>query len=392
MKKVVKKLILIIIFIIILQILLYIFKTKHEINYKIKNDYKYEVNEKYLNNKYLYKIKTNKKEFTFSVDNIFYKSKRNITKIYYYEKDNISCIYPVYKNSNVYCKKDNEYISYYLVKDDIKDFIKKLKKLKYNNESWNEIKNTTSKFKDITFYNNIDNKTYIYIWKYNGLYLINNKKLDEINIFDNDNYFNKLGILVDKYYMLPNYDEKYDFNKIYIYNIINNKEKIITLKNKISFNSYINGIKNNKLYLFDINNLKQYEINPKNKKYQIVGNKNKDGIFYINNKLEYKNIYEFKKILLFKETYKIKEYDLITKENNNIYYTLDNKLYKYDETSNIKTLLFEGNISNLNVIDNEVYFTNKDSLYLYKNNLYKILTYKELEFNPNNKVAIYKKK
>ena len=392
MKKVVKKILIVIIFIMLLQIVLYLFKDKHEINYKIKNDYKYEINEIYNKDNYIYKIKVNKQEFIFSVDNIFYKSKRNINKIYYYEKNNISCIYPVYKNSNVYCKKDNEYVSYYLVKDDIKEFIKKLKKLNYKNNSWNETKTKISKIKDITFYNNIDDNTYIYIWKYDGFYSVNNKKQEELNIFNNDNYFNKLGVLVDKYYILPNYDEKYDFNKIYIYNIINNKEKTIKLKNKISFNSYINGIKNNKLYLFDTDNLKQYEINPKNKKYQIVGDINKKGIYYENNKLIYENIYEFKNSILFKETYKIKDYDLIKKDNNNTYYTLDNKLYKYDDISKQTTIMYNNKISNLYVINNEIYFTCKDSLYLLKDNLYKILTYKELEFNPTNKIAIYKKK
>lgn len=57
MKDLIKKIILLIIIILFLQLVLFIFKTKHDINYVIvSNDEKIKINEVYKNNNYLFNI------------------------------------------------------------------------------------------------------------------------------------------------------------------------------------------------------------------------------------------------------------------------------------------------------------------------------------------------
>ena len=46
----------------------------------------------------------------------------------------------------------------------------------------------------------------------------------------------------------------------------NDKKKTIKLKNKISTDSYINGVVDKKIYLTDKDNLIQYKIDPKKRK------------------------------------------------------------------------------------------------------------------------------
>ena len=389
MKKVVKKYIILLLILIVLQILHLILKNSHEITYKINN--KYQIKETLKDNIYSYEIKINKDKIKFTEKNIFHKSKKTIKKIETFKKDNLLCIYPVYKNSNIICKKDNTYYSYYLVKDEIKDFVKFLEKKGYKNNTWKEPSNKEKRLGQTTIYN-IKKDTYIYLFKYDGFYSINNKKLKQITTFKNDIYINKLGTLVDKYYIVPNYDEKYEYKQIYIYDITNNKQKTINLKKEISKDSYILGINNNILYIFDKENLIEYEINPKTKTIKEIGNKETGGIIYKNNKEEKINIYELKNNnITFTNTYKLKEeYDLIDMYDNYYIYLKDNKLYKYNTTNNQKTLLYE-DIDNFKLIKDDIYFIKNDTLYLLDNNLYKVLNYSELKFNNENRIAIYKK-
>ena len=300
MKKVIKKIFLIGVIIIILSLISNIFKTKHNINYEFKtNKIKYSVNETYKDKKYLFKIKYKKEEFVFSEENIFNKKKKAIKKIYEYEKDDLKCIYPVYDDSNIICKKDNIYYSYALIKDEIKPFINKLKKLGYKNKYWIEKEEITN-FSDLKIYD-IEEDTYIYLWNHDEIYSLTKKENSKIPVLEKDIYINKLGILVDKYYVFPNYDQKYEFDEIFVFDITNNKKKTIKLKKPISYDSYINGVYNDQIYLFDIENLIQYEINPKNKKCIKIGDKNNPGIIYENDKLIEKNIYELKEKIYFKK-------------------------------------------------------------------------------------------
>ena len=100
MKKIIKKIVILIIVILLLQLILYIFKTKHNINYVIvNNNEKIKVNEIFSNNNYLLNINYDDKKFVFSYENKFYKSKKIIKNIEIYNKKDLTCIYPILKNN-----------------------------------------------------------------------------------------------------------------------------------------------------------------------------------------------------------------------------------------------------------------------------------------------------
>ena len=392
MKKVIKKILLIGVIIIVLSLISNILKTKHNINYEVKTGKKkYIINEIYKDKKYLYKIKYQKEEFIFSEDNIFNKNKKTIKKIYSYETDNLKCIYPAYEESNVICKKDDLYYSYALIKEEIKPFIAKLKKLGYKNNSWQE-KDETTNFSDLKIHN-IEKDTYIYIWNHDEIYWLTKDQYKKIPVLEKDTYINKLGVLVDKYYVFPNYDQKYEFDEILVFDITNNKKKVIKLKTPISFDSYINGVYEDKIYLFDMENLIQYEINPKNKKCIKVGDKNNPGIIYENDKIIEKNIYELKDKIYFK-----KEYDVdidgsnILNYKDSYFYTKDDNLYKYNSFDKTTTIMYNEKVEDIKLVNNDLYFIKSDTLYRLNNNIYKVLEYDEFKFNNENRITIYKKK
>ena len=75
MKDLIKKIILLIIIILFLQLILFIFKTKHNVNYiVVNNKEKIKINETYKNNNYLFDIEYKNKNITFSYDNKFYEA------------------------------------------------------------------------------------------------------------------------------------------------------------------------------------------------------------------------------------------------------------------------------------------------------------------------------
>lgn len=383
MKKVVKMIIIFILCILTMQILFNILKTKHNIKYTLKNDNKtYEINEIYKKNMYYITIKLDNITYSYVLDNIYHKDKKIIKDIKYYEKDNLKCIYPNIENSFIECSKDNKLYSGNYFINELDDFSKYL-----DNDYTTKTKNLGySK----VYYENIKDN-YIYIYKYNGMYSIN-KNLEELNIFNNDTYKNDLGTLIDKYYITFNYDDDYEYKKIIIYNITNNKKKTIELETPISKSTYINGVIDNKLYVFDIDNLTQYEITPKKTKIKEVGNKKIGGIYYDGNYTT-KDIYEFKK-----EQLKFKENDssyTYYKKINNISYYLDedNNFIMHNNITNIDIILFNKQINNINIIDNYIYFVNDNTLYSYniKGTFIPLVTYDELRFNPTNRVFVYRK-
>ena len=249
------------------------------------------------------------------------------------------------------------------------------------------------------YQNNIKEKTYIYIYKYNGFFSISKDSLEQIKLFENDTYINHLGTNIDKYYLIPNYDQKYDYDELYVIDMTNNKVKKRNLKYKISKDSYINGVIDNELYIFDKDELKQYKISKKGKKIKEVGNK-EDGALYYNLKFETKSVYDFRDEELKFKT--IKDYISQVEKNTSInylqktedtyyYQTKNNDVYYYNLNSKTKVLLFNQKISDFTLVKDTLYFISDDTLYSYnfQEGLKKLITYSELSFNSKNRLAIY---
>lgn len=408
MKKIVKLTIKILIIFILLELLLYIFKTNHKITYQIKEKTDtYNIQEIYKKGTYHLKITTKTSTFALEVPNTFHKRKKIIKKIYSYKTKNITCIYPKLKkqtqNSNIICSKKSQTYSYEYYKQNLAPFIKTLTKKGETSPSWSKSTNQTKNLETLEAYqNNIPKNTNIYIYNYKGFYKITNKKLEKINLFKQDKYINHLGTQVDKYYIIPNYNEKYDYTKLYRINMKNGKIKTLKLKNKISKDSYINGVINNEIYLFDKDELKQYKINPKKSQIKEIGNKKKKVLYY-NLKFKKIDVYTMrdKKLKFITIKNKIKELEKNTKikhieqtTNKNYYYqTENNEIYYYDQEIKTKTLIAKTETTDFKVFKNTLYYINNDTLYSYNftNGINKLIKYKELSFNPENRIAIYTK-
>lgn len=403
MKKVVKRLLFLLLILLLLEFIFYLFKTKHNINYVlVNNDEKINVTEKFQLNNYYFEVKYNDHKFKFSYENKFSKTKKVLNKIETYTDGEMFCIYPIFNNDkqlNIICNLDNVQYHYNYLSNDLVDFVKILQDKGYSNSSWDNNSKTKSLGTGLVYSDNIPNNSYIYVWKYNGFYTLNGKEQSELNIFNNDTYINKLGIRVDKYYVIPNYNEQYNYSQIFIYDMTTNKQKILNLKNKITNDYYNNGVVDNKLYIFDLDNLTQYKINPKRVKIEKVGDKKSGGLYY-DSDWSIKNIYDFKREeIKFNKNITVPEnisnYIEIFNYKDNYYYIDDNSnIIYYNLTNNFKTYLLNlSNVKSVSLVENELYFIYEDSLYTFNilNGLKKIITYSELSFNPNNRYVVYKK-
>ncbi len=403
MKKIIKNTLIIFLAIIILEFIVFIFKNYHEVSYKIINNKTFDIEEIYKDGNYYFNVKFDDNNIYFDYKKSFSKAKKVLKDVLYYEKNDLKCIFPIFKNNetlNILCLKNNNVYTYDYFKDDLEDFVSEIKEKGFNVEVFSDNSSSKRLSSALVYQDNILDDTYIYIWKYNGFYSINNKKLSQLNLFSNDIYINNFGINVSKYYVIPDYDEKYEYSKFYVVNMTNNKIKELNLKKnqKITNDYYINGVVDDKLYIFDTDNLLQYRINPKKLKIEQIGNKETGGLFY-NGEFERLNIYDFKEQkLIFKEDLKIpkniEKYDEIYSNDENFYYILDNNFIYYNKTLDKKIYLFKmEDVSNISLIDNTLYFINKDTLYYYDiyHGIKKVITYDELLFNKTNRYAIYKK-
>ncbi len=404
MKKIIKLIIAIFILVLIFELITYIFKDSHNVTYTIDtNNDTFKVNEIYKNKKYYFKITLKDYKYSFEIDDDFHKNKKIIDKIYTYQDKDLYCIYPKIGKSektNILCSKNGKSYSYEYFKERLKPFVKTLQKDKNKSLSWNEKSNSQKQIETLTAYpKNINDGTFIYVYKYDGFFSVNNKELNKINLFKNDTYLNTLGALIDKYYIVPNYDDKYDYNELYVIDITKDKIKKEKLKYEISKDSYINGIINDEIYIFDKDELKQYKIFKKGKKQKEVGNK-ENGALYYNLKFETKDIYSFRDNELkfktiddhIKEVENLSSIKFITKKDDTYYYqTKDNSIYYYSTNSKQKVLLLKEEISYFTLIKDTLYFISDDTLYSYNfiEGLKKLISYSELSFNSNNRIAIY---
>ncbi len=360
-----KKLIFTLLFIIFIVLVVKNYTSSYEIKYKIDS---FIVNINYKNNRYYFEI-NGKYDFNFKIYSNRKISKKVISSIKEYKNDESYCIYPVIDFFDTYplCYKADQLIDFSLIKDELSieeyNSAEKEDKIYYANNNF-------------TFFSNLSDDSYIAVWKYNGFYIMNRNKIKVLDIFEKDNYDNDLCVQINKYLLLPNYDEEHEFKKFLLINIVNGKKYTIETKYEISYDSYIAGTHLNNVYLYDSKSDILYEINIKLRNVKIVGD-DTDGYIKID-KGEYKsatrNEYEIDKITYFElnsddTDFNINEKGVFKyyKENNSLITLISNNLdLKFIESKNDKA-----------------YFIDDENLYEYISSLgfYKIFNYFELNFN-----------
>ena len=405
MKRVFSFLLLLMILFLGIEFLVTMFTKEYIVNYVVMiNDKKSNVKEMYqknMDNIYDIEINIDNNNFYYLVKNNFNKQKHVIKDILYFEDNNDICIYPILKDdsgSYIECIRDNKlYIGNSFPNQNLVTRIKN-ELTKYNN--FKEDGNTTKYGNKYVYSKNVNVKDNIVLWEYKNLWLITYDDYQTISSSDFDIYDNRLGTLVDKYYVLPNYtnDKVLEFDEAKIFNVLTGKDDTIKLKYTLSSGTYVNGVINNKLYLTDPSNLLQVEVNILNKSSRLVGSVELGGLMY-DGKWDSRNIYDFKSEIKYTEDLsKINNYQYNElKYSKAAYYFYDNNGDVYQVLKNhpeVRILLFNANkINNFNVVDNDIYYVIGDTLYYYSasNGIVKVLIDNDLLYNSNNRISIYRK-
>lgn len=220
----------------------------------------------------------------------------------------------------------------------------------------------------------LDDENYL-LWNYHDFIYLNNETQEKIKLFSKDIYNISLVYTFDNYLLIPDYEQNYEFDKMYLINTDRIKIEEIDLRFSVYFDSYFLGNDENKVYLYDLKENQEFYIDI-NKK-EIYKNKNE---LLINGHWENVSSQTFQKE---KPTFTKDEQVSIYLENNSIYMKIP------DGTMDLK--LTDRNVSELIKVDGlNVYYISEGVLYKY--NPYDgekaLLQYSEWNFNTKNMVFI----
>ena len=381
--------------------------TKSYVNkYKIySNDKVFDVEETYekkINDKYDIKITVDDKEFYYIVNNTFNKQKKIIKDILIYPNGDDLCIYPILKNNKgtyIECnKKGSLYSSLAYDRNFINKVKNDLKEKKYMEEQTTSVTPTDANGSKV-YSSNIPKKDEVILWKYKGIDRFNTTKSDLNYVLSFDKYENNTGALVGKYYIIPQYTRSniLEFKSVSLIDVTTMKSEKVSLgEYTLSSDTYINGVVDDKLYYTDPSNLLQIEINTKTKKARLIGSEKIGGQMY-DGEWKNRNIYDFRNAKI-KYTnlndlsnYKYKD----AKEGESCYYFVESNGNVYQVPKlhlDKKILLFNSKLNNFNVVGEDIYYVNNDTVYYYNivNETKPILVNKDLIYNTANRISVYR--
>lgn len=368
MNRNIKIIICILIFIVIFGVILYLKRPKDYIyTYLIDG---YEIVEKYYDDidTYYFNAKTNNNTFEIVIDNKFINKKGLINKVSILSEDNLFCLYmqSIYVNTYPVCineEKNTFYTSLNIANDEF-----------YKLDENNEIRDS---FNNMDIYS-LTNKN-MAIWNYYGYDFLTKDGKKKILILENESYLDNYSFRVGNYIVLPNYDQNYSFNSIYLIDLNSGNYSLWQLGLDISYDFYVMGIIDKKAYLVDRKEKVEYELDVAYKGIKKISN---NGIGKIwNGKWEEESII------------KISNNDYSFKDNFNASYKVDNKILSMKP--------YEGKndyIVSYRDIDRVIYYNNDGVYYLSKNELFyftpfdgeiRCIKYNEFEFNKGLSIYIY---
>lgn len=363
-----KQVILVPIIVLIIIILVFIISknknNSYSIEYKINN---YNIDESYDKDylSYSFQIEYNNKKYPFIYKSDRLKDKKIIKDIDYIEKDNISCLNII---SNYF-----ETVPLCYEEDTLEDV--NLIDMEELNKYQNKLSKDEKKLNNYTLYNNDNN---ILIWAYKGFNYIKDGTINEIKLFNKDIYSIPFYITFNNYILIPDYEQDYTFNLIYLIDTNNMKVSKWKIKYNISFNSIYLGQNDKSIFIFDKQNKKEYELVPHKQKIRIVGSKDK-GIIY-----EYGKSKKVSKSNIIYNNVSFKYHNIYN------YELIDNKIYLSYMDQTIKYLITKQPVDKIAFINNDtIYYTSEDKLYGYTptKGEYLIMSYNEFIYNKN--IPIY---
>ena len=334
-----------------------------------------------------------------------------VDKVLTYTGD-YECVLPIIDGkaiTDVLCYQDNRYYFYHAImgKDKkLDDFVKSLDSNLYHQDQWLDNTMDTKEMNNITLYSqNVIPEHVFFLSNMRGIYQIGDTVLN-FEIFKKDIYQKELSALVSSYYVVADYNESSRFRTFYFMDIRTGKISEAKAPNYISFDSYIQGIVDNKLYLYDRDNEKQYCIDPEKKKIEEVGNEKRKIQYYQSGKWDKITVTKAKEKKLFEMTKKdleFQKFDMVYHvggKASGYYYLLEKVedgyvLYR-TPSQNKKTITYITKIDkveDLFFLDDYVYFQDGDSIKYYQDEkgTHTLLSYSELEFNDNILFGVVKK-
>ena len=348
-------------------LLTYFKKRNYKLSYE-KSGFKIE--EEYIKNDGTYLLNINKKDnkYLFIIKDDYTRKRKLINKIKEYKTDNETCLVITFNNKNVLpsCKRNNEVISYHLISSDLKN------KIKNTNKYIIKTKDKSYDYNNI-YVKNLNNKK-VLVWNYNGFYVLTNSSKKNINVIKSEIYNPQMVGEIDNYLIMPNYDEGYEYKNIKVLNVDDLNIKNLKLNTSISSDTYVLGKNDKSIFIYDPKYEKEIEIVPYKLKYRDVNpyiyNKGKiETVSY--NKLNNQNVefiydtlYDY--LLVGNRLYRLNKYkseykelvtdkvvkEIVKKNNDEIYYISDDKLYFYSDKYGEVLMLeyFELNFNYKNII------------------------------------------
>lgn len=410
----------------------YSFTVGHQISsYEITVDEKvYHVKETFVarhksdnrdvvdKNNYYYEITSDDKVlFSFKIVGNYTGIAEYLKNLLIYKDENFTCAYPIFKDKvddiDVTCSDngDKHYLYGAIKGQDggLDGFVASLKNLGYNHPSWDATNLETTTIASFQLYsNNITENQNLAIWQYKGFYRLTNRGQKYFALDMSDQYEPVLSAMVNQYYVVPDYKKANAFTRLFVTNLISAAMTTLDLGVSIPYDSFIQGIVDNKIYLIDTSNKIQYAIDIYSKETKIVGDIENSTKFYNNGKWEQKSIYEvIDNKLLFTNVSTIPEellthnaitIDEVGGETDGYYYLYIEEngsvgVYRVDKQNpSILTLLFRTpSINNIKYVNRDIYFISNDTLYGFRDNLglRPLVKYSEFVFNRSNLYNVY---
>ncbi len=362
----------------------------------------FSINEEYNKDYYLLSIQVNDKEIPFYFNDIKIKEKKIISDILYHEFGENFCLYPVLKENKkgyVLCSIDGKITtSTASNRDEVSSFLTFLSDQGYNNVLPSDNEQHTSLDHLQVYKENLYPNHYLNIYHYRGLYLINKNSMVNRSILGKDAYDNPLGTLAGKYYFLPDYEQTLQFGAAYIYNVESQVVRDLKMRDDISYDSYINGVIDNKVYITDRKAKVQYEFNLANSKIEVIGSIDLGGQYYNGVGFETLPMYEFLSYDLYFES-KIPS-ELIMQQVKSFKKTSFGYLYEntnhqvcalYKNVSTPVVLIDEENIDNTILLGDYIYYRVEDMIYSYHliSGIRRVVYNPELKYNHKNIFSVY---
>jgi len=262
------------------------FQTYEVNNFIVEETVTYRVRGR-INN-YHFKINVETIEFSFQVFGNFPRMRETIIDIDYFSNSNYTCILPIFNKSQILmdalCFDGRVFVYANTLSDSgVVDFLNNNNL--YDRNDFMDSSSTTARGNITVHQDNLIEDHYFGVSNYRGFYIVSKHFSDVIRnnrLFNQDVYNHPISAFVDRYYIVANYNEDFNFNQFIIYNFVNLRETRLIHHSKISFDSYVQGIVNNKLYIYDKENGRQYEIDVINNRMVEFGN-NTSGIHFYNN-------------------------------------------------------------------------------------------------------------